>query len=101
MSSNKPVQTLRDGSLKASIWQNETREGGSFFSTQFGKTYEDPKTGELKDSNSFSGTDLLKLSELARKAYAYEGKLKAELNREETQGERPKNTRRTQRNYSR
>ena len=90
MSNNRPVQTLRDGSLKASIWQNETRDGGSFYSTQFGKTYEDPKTGELKDSNSFSGTDLLRLSELARKAYAFEGKLRVEGRQSTNDAERPR-----------
>ena len=76
--SERPIQILRDGSLKASIWRNQKRDGTSFYSTQFGKTYEDPKTGKPKDSNNFSGSDLLKLSRLAERAYSYEGKFRAE-----------------------
>lgn len=67
-SKNKPLQTLRDGAIKASIWQNAS-EKGPFYSVEFSRTY---KTGEVfKDSGSFSGSDLLKISRLAEAAYAF------------------------------
>jgi len=62
-----PEATLRDGSVKASIWRNEG-ESGAFRSTTFARTYED-RDGNPRDANSFTGTDLLKVSELARQAY--------------------------------
>lgn len=63
----RPEATLRDGSVKASIWRNEG-ESGAFRSTTFARTYED-RDGNPRDANSFAGTDLLKVSELARQAY--------------------------------
>ncbi|WP_211274825.1 hypothetical protein [Thalassospira alkalitolerans] len=63
----RPEATLRDGSVKASIWRNEG-DNGTFHSTAFARTYEDGE-GNPRDTNSFTGTDLLKVSELARQAY--------------------------------
>ena len=61
-----PVETLRDGFLKATIWSNEG-ENGTYFTIDFAKTYE--KDGELRDGRSFNGQDLLPMAELARQAY--------------------------------
>ena len=77
---NKPVETIRDGSLKASIFQNEG-EKGTFFSTTLSRTYSD-KDGRLHDTNVFSGTDLLRVSELARKAYNASRDLKQDLDKQ-------------------
>ena len=63
----RPEATLRDGSVKASIWRNEG-DSGAFRSTTFARTYED-RDGNPRDAISFAGTDLLKVSELARQAY--------------------------------
>lgn len=63
----RPEATLRDGSVKASIWRNEG-ESGAFRATTFARTYED-RDGNPRDTHSFAGTDLLKVSELARQAY--------------------------------
>lgn len=66
-STNKaPVMVIRDGALKASIWENEG-ENGSYLTTTFARTY--TKDGEPKDTNSFGRNDLLAVSELARRAY--------------------------------
>lgn len=65
---NTPLEVLRDGSLKATIWENEG-ENGTYFSTTFARTYQ-ADDGSLKDSHSFSGSELLRVSELARQAYA-------------------------------
>jgi hypothetical protein len=69
----KPVETLRDGSFKAAIWSNES-ENGPFHAVTFARTYKDSK-GKLQDTNSFSGTQLLRLSRLAGKAYDCTAKL--------------------------
>jgi len=74
-----PVDTLRDGFLKVTIWRNEG-EKGPFYTASFAKTYE--KDGELHDGQSFHSSDLLGMSELARQAYAEIRDLRAELNKE-------------------
>ena len=61
-----PVETLRDGFLKATIWSNEG-EHGTYFTIDFAKTYE--KDGELHDGRSLNSQDLLPMAELARQAY--------------------------------
>lgn len=63
----RPVETLRDGAIKAAIWKNES-ENGAFFAVTFARTYKTGK-GDLEDTNSFSGTQLLRLARLADKAY--------------------------------
>lgn len=65
--SNPPIRTIQDGALKANIWKNEA-EKGPFYSTTFTRSYKD-QDGNLRDTNSFVGPDLLKVSELAREAY--------------------------------
>ena len=64
---SRPVETLRDGAMKAAIWRNES-ENGAFFNVTFARTYKDDK-GELRDTESFSGSQLLRLARLAEKAY--------------------------------
>lgn len=62
-----PAETLRDGFIKCTIWKNEG-EKGPYFTATFAKSYE--KDGAWHDGQSFSSTDLLGVSELARNAYA-------------------------------
>lgn len=64
---NKPVSVLRDGNLKATTWRNEG-ENGPYYSTTFSRTWKD-EGGKYQDSQSFSGSELLRLSELAREVY--------------------------------
>ena len=66
-SKNRPVEVIRDGSLKATIWENEG-ENGILYSTTLARTYH-ANDGSLKDSHSFSGSELLRVAELARQAY--------------------------------
>jgi hypothetical protein len=63
----KPVTTLRDGRIAASIWKNEN-EKGSFHAVTLSRAYTDAD-GNLQNTNSFSGTDLLKLSRITLLAY--------------------------------
>lgn len=74
---NQPVETFRDGSLKATIWQNQG-ENGPYFTTTLAKTYED-RDGKLRDTFSFTGSELLRVAELARTAYAHSTALRREL----------------------
>ncbi|MFP7673700.1 hypothetical protein ACG74X_10150 [Marivita sp. S0852] len=62
---NEPVLTLRDGRLKGVLWSNENRDGDQYYSVTLAKTYED-QNGKLRDTNSFSESELLRVSELAR-----------------------------------
>lgn len=64
---SKPIDTLRDGNLRAAIWKNET-EKGPFFSVRITRTWKD-ESGNYHDADTFSGTELLRLAHLAAKAY--------------------------------
>jgi hypothetical protein len=79
---NAPVIVIRDGALKASIWENEG-ENGTYLTTTFAKTY--TKDSKPKDTQVFSRSDLLPLSELLRRSYAKIG-LHADLKKQEAEG---------------
>ena len=49
----RPVVTLRDGSVKAAIWRNES-ENGPFHGVTFARTYKDGD-GNYHDTDSYSG----------------------------------------------
>jgi hypothetical protein len=69
MSTNqKPILTIRDGALKASIWENMTDDNKTFHSVTFGRTFTDAENN-AKTASSFSGGDILKIARLADKAY--------------------------------
>ena len=76
MSGNPPASVLKDGNLKASIWENEGQKG-KYFTATFAKVYKD-RNGELRDTNVFNNSDLLKVSELARQAYGRTNELRQE-----------------------
>lgn len=63
----KPTKTLRDGALRATIWANES-EKGTFYRTTLSRRYQD-QNGDWKDSDSFTGADLLRIARLAELAY--------------------------------
>ncbi len=63
---NPPIDTLRDGALKATIWRN-FGDHGTFYSVELSRTY---MQGEAyRDSHSFSGTEPLQVARLAQLAY--------------------------------
>ena len=67
-SNNKPIDTLRDGSLKATIWPNATDEGGVRYSIALVRSYKD-KNDEWQDTAQFSSGELLRVAHLANRAY--------------------------------
>ena len=73
---NQPVDTIRDGNLKANIWRNEG-EKGAYYSITFSRTYTDSQ-GNPKDTQSFSKSNLLTLGELARACYGRTSELQRE-----------------------
>ncbi len=64
---NKPLHTIRDGSLKATIWKNAAANG-EFYSVRITRTWTDEQ-GKFHDGDTFSGTELLRVSRLANLAY--------------------------------
>ncbi len=91
MTGKPPIETIRDDDLKASIWENEGKNG-IYFTTTFAKTYQDKKTEKLRDTDAFNNSDLLKVSELARQAYSRTNELRKEL-KEELKREQPAESR--------
>ncbi len=75
--SNKPEFVVRDGALKATIWENRG-EKRDYHTVTFAKTYEDPD-GNLKDTNTFYQSELLRIAELGRETYGMINDLKREL----------------------
>ncbi len=79
----KPAAKLRDGAIVATLWKKEG-ENGVFFNTTISRTYKDGET--FKDTNSFSGAELLKVSRIAAKAYDLGLQLRAEARDAENEG---------------
>lgn len=83
---NQPVDVIRDTNLKAAIWRNEA-ENGPFYATTFSRSYKE-QDGTYRDTHSFVAADLLRLSELARKAYDRTTELRRD-DREQARGAQP------------
>ncbi len=77
MNGAPPASVIRDGDLKASIWENEGRKG-TYYTTTFAKTYRDANE-QPRDTNVFNNSDLLRISELARQAYGRTNELRQEM----------------------
>jgi len=65
---NQPVDTIRDASLKATIWKNKT-EKGIFYSVNLTRSYKG-EDGNWNETDSFSGSELLRIARLADIAYS-------------------------------
>lgn len=66
MTTKKPVQKVQSGPVTGAIWENETKEGGKFYSTTFERTYKDGE--EFKNSDSYGANDLAHLALCSQKA---------------------------------
>lgn len=80
---NKPTATLRDGRIKATIWKQDTERGG-FFRVNFTRSYKDD-AGTWHDSDSFSGSELLRIAHLASKAYEATSELRSQEDRDQVE----------------
>ena len=63
---NKPIETLRDGVIKATIWKNTT-DKGDVYNVELVRSYE--KDGNWHDTNSLSGGEVLKAANLLTEAH--------------------------------
>lgn len=66
---NQPIQKLRIGRIGASIFENTTAEGNSFYNVQFDRSYRDGD--EWKRTKSFGRDDLLALAKLADQTHSF------------------------------
>lgn len=73
---NAPVERFNDGAVKASIFRNISKDGRAFYNVTFTRIYTDPQTDEVRETQSFSGTDVLKVRRLADQAYHAVDRLK-------------------------
>ena len=64
---SKPIDTIRDGNLKATIWKR-FGDNGNFYTVEFSRSDKDEQ-GEYHDSHSFSGAEPLRRARLANIAY--------------------------------
>jgi hypothetical protein len=66
-STNKPVEEVRIGSVKAAIWKNDT-ESGPRFNVTFQRLYRDDESS-WRSTESFGRDDLLVLAKVADQAH--------------------------------
>ncbi len=71
MEKQRPVQVLKLGRIRASIWANSSKEKTQdvWFSVQVSRLYKD--NGDWKDSTSFRRDDLPIVSKILEMAYAW------------------------------
>jgi hypothetical protein len=67
---NKPVQTIRYGSVKATIWRNDG-EQGAFYTVTVSRSWRDKTTNEWHDSSSFHFKDLPHLAKAVSDAHSW------------------------------
>ena len=63
---NKPATTLRRGIVKATIWENPSKNG-PFFSTTFSRSYKE-QSGKWRNGTSFGINELEALLTVAHEA---------------------------------
>jgi hypothetical protein len=64
----RPVATFKQGGVEVSVWKNQT-EKGDMFNTTIRNSYKEDKSGEWKETTSFSPTDLAVVSQLTSQAF--------------------------------
>lgn len=73
----RPVATFKQGGVEVSVWRNPT-ERGDMYNTTIRNSYRDDKTGEWKETSSFSPTDLALLAQLSSQAFQAITELKSQ-----------------------
>ncbi|WP_375228642.1 hypothetical protein [Roseobacter sp. S98] len=84
----QPLTTLRDGRLKAVVWENSNEKGDIYHSVSLAKTYED-RDGRLQDGHSFGGGELLRVAKLADKSHDVIVERRRELSLDRDQNKAP------------
>ncbi|MEM7127021.1 MAG: hypothetical protein AAF702_11875 [Chloroflexota bacterium] len=65
-----PVHFYKIGPVSATIWENVTEDGKSYYHTTIGRTYQD-QDGNWKSSSRFSAHELLNVAKVAERAEAF------------------------------
>ena len=65
----QPAKKFRIGAVEATIWENQGRDDGFFFSVEPSRLYKDGD--EWKRSNSFTHHDLLNVAKVLERAEAW------------------------------
>lgn len=78
---NTPVETLRDGALKLSIFRNRG-ERGDYYSMVPGRVYTDD-AGTVRETKSLSGSDPLRMANLLTRGYDRVGEFKAAMKQDQ------------------
>ncbi|MGB7329257.1 MAG: hypothetical protein WBD31_30530 [Rubripirellula sp.] len=65
---NKPVKKFRLRGISASVFENQTEKGQTFYKVTLSRSYKDSKGG-FKSTNTFSRDDLPLLTEVANAAW--------------------------------
>jgi len=78
MANNKPVDTLRNGRLKVTIWANRNKTSSeTYFTATLTKSYTDKK-GEWKETTQLTGNEISRAGALLNKASKRVAELEAE-----------------------
>ena len=64
---NSPVDTIRQGRLKVTIWENKNKKKESFFTATLTKSYKDAKDN-WRETNQLTGNEISKAGALLNKA---------------------------------
>jgi hypothetical protein len=64
----KPLDILRDGALKVSIFRNHTERGENYAMVP-GRIYTNQETGEVREATSLSGSEGLRMAHLLTKGH--------------------------------
>ena len=92
-----PPNLIADNFFRSGGLRDVSKDGRAFFNVTFTRLYTDPKTGQIAETQSFSGTDILKVRRLADQAYHAVDRLKKQ---ERSQGKTPAQNRDAQESQS-
>jgi|SRR5580704_14355207 hypothetical protein len=73
----RPVATFKQGGVEVSVWRNPT-DKGDMYNTTIRNSYKDDKSGEWKETTSFSPADLAVLAQLSGQAFQEIVQMKAQ-----------------------
>ena len=62
---SQPLTRFTNGKIQVSVWENEGKKG-TYHSVRINKRYQDPKTGEWKDSTSYFPSEIVALQDLLK-----------------------------------
>jgi hypothetical protein len=65
---NRPWAELRSGMLKATVWENETKDGEIYFSTVLVRVYQNGDS-QWRETHGLGRDDLLRAANLLRRTF--------------------------------